>query len=262
MYYVGCHWGHEYDGYICSSNRMREAYRRRPNDFKRRLIQRNIPRDILLAEEYKWLCLIPDSELGRKYYNHQKKHFGHWANNPKTLISVGQRMSEINKGRKHNLSEEERRERGKLISESKARKKAQKEAMGLPIYNKTENWKPANLGKTQSSESNEKRASGMKEAWARGKNKGTTGKTLRKRTEDERRHMSEVLAGKTRTDEQKQNTSEANKRAWREGKYANRKSNNMKDYVWVHSKDTGNNTRILKDRFDPEIYILGRRLNT
>ena len=260
MYYLGCHWGTEYDGYICSSNRMRNARKNRPQDFRRRIIQRNITdRKQLLSEEHKWLSLIEDDELGRKYYNHSKKHFGHWANNPKTLVSVGQRMSQVNKGRKHNLTEEERRERGRLISESKKRFREQKESVGLSIYNKTENWRPANLGKIQSSESNEKRANAMKDAWYTGKNKGTTGKTLRKRTEEEIRHMSKTLSGKVRTDEQKQNMSEANKKAWSEGKWSNRKSNNMKDYIWVHSKETGKNTRILKDRFDPGIYILGRR---
>ena len=28
MYYIGSHWGTDDDGYICSSNRMRDAYRR------------------------------------------------------------------------------------------------------------------------------------------------------------------------------------------------------------------------------------------
>ena len=39
-YYVGSHWGHEDDGYICSSSWMRKAYRRRPSDFRRRIIAR------------------------------------------------------------------------------------------------------------------------------------------------------------------------------------------------------------------------------
>lgn len=69
MYYLGCHWGKIDDGYICSSNRMRDAYRRRPQDFKRRVIQKNIPKENLLSIEHKWLSLITESELGTKYYN-------------------------------------------------------------------------------------------------------------------------------------------------------------------------------------------------
>lgn len=78
MYYIGCHLGLENDGYICSSNRMRDAFRRRPQDFKRRILKRNISRKDLLAEEYKWLQLIPDEELGKTYYNTSNRHFGHW----------------------------------------------------------------------------------------------------------------------------------------------------------------------------------------
>jgi hypothetical protein len=69
MYYLGCHWGTENDGYICSSNRMRDAYRRRPQDFKRRIIQKNILKENLLSIEHKWLSLIDESELQTKYYN-------------------------------------------------------------------------------------------------------------------------------------------------------------------------------------------------
>ena len=50
-YYVGCHWGNENDGYICSSNWMREAYRDRPEDFKRRILTKNIESRPALYEE-------------------------------------------------------------------------------------------------------------------------------------------------------------------------------------------------------------------
>jgi hypothetical protein len=80
MFYIGCHWGHVDDGYICSSNRMRDAYKRRKTDFKRRILKTNILSRIeLLDEEYKWLSLIDDSELSKKYYNAINKRFGHWS---------------------------------------------------------------------------------------------------------------------------------------------------------------------------------------
>lgn len=87
-FYLGCHWGTEDDGYICSSNIMRNAYKRRPHDFKRRIIQRNISKENLLEEEFKWLSLIQDHELGKRYYNLSKKHFGHWFthNDPRPII--------------------------------------------------------------------------------------------------------------------------------------------------------------------------------
>lgn len=80
MYYIGCHFGSETDGYVCSSTRMRNAYRRRPEDFKRRVIQRHHgTRQELLEIEHRWLQLISDDQLGKKYYNLSKKHFGHWS---------------------------------------------------------------------------------------------------------------------------------------------------------------------------------------
>lgn len=51
MYYIGSHWGTVDDGYICSSNRMRDAYKRRPQDFKRRVIKSNIKTKKELHEE-------------------------------------------------------------------------------------------------------------------------------------------------------------------------------------------------------------------
>lgn len=73
MYYIGCHWGTTDDGYICSSNRMRDAYRRRPQDFKRRIIKKIYTnRQDLLDEEHKWLQMIPNNELGKSYYNLRK----------------------------------------------------------------------------------------------------------------------------------------------------------------------------------------------
>ena len=57
MYYIGSHWGTEDDGYICSSDRMRKAYRRRPDDFKRRVISRiDTNREELLDEEHRLLA--------------------------------------------------------------------------------------------------------------------------------------------------------------------------------------------------------------
>lgn len=97
MYYIGCHWGTEDDGYICSSNRMRDAHYRRPQDFKRRIIKRNIERYNLLSEEYKWLQYIKDDELGKKYYNLSRRHFGHWSNIETKNKTVRDKLSEATK---------------------------------------------------------------------------------------------------------------------------------------------------------------------
>ena len=90
MYYIGSHWGTEDDGYICSSNRMRNVYRRRPEDFKRRILKKiTTNRKALLEVEEKWLQMVKDK---KRYYNlHFTTH--HWisADNSKT---IRQKMSD------------------------------------------------------------------------------------------------------------------------------------------------------------------------
>jgi hypothetical protein len=97
-YYVGCHWGNENDGYICSSSWMKKAYKYRPQDFKRRILTTNIlERYELLEEEYKWLQLIKDDELGKRYYNLSKKHFGHWTVDKENYKTTQQKIIESRK---------------------------------------------------------------------------------------------------------------------------------------------------------------------
>lgn len=77
-FYVGSHWGTIDDGYVCSSQWMKRSYARRPNDFRRRIVASiTTTRQDLLNEEYRWLQMIPDEELGGRYYN-LVKHVGHW----------------------------------------------------------------------------------------------------------------------------------------------------------------------------------------
>ena len=93
-YYVGSHWGHEDDGYICSSSWMRKAYQRRPSDFRRRIIARiTSSRQDLLLEENRWLKMIQDDELGSRFYNLTKHLNGHWSTDEKKRMSVGEKIS-------------------------------------------------------------------------------------------------------------------------------------------------------------------------
>jgi len=95
MYYIGSHWGFEDDGYICSSNRMRDAYRRRPQDFKRRILSRlTSTRAELLEEEFRWLSMIPTEELGKKYYNLRTHHPSHWSTDPDASKTIKEKLSE------------------------------------------------------------------------------------------------------------------------------------------------------------------------
>lgn len=112
MYYVGCHWGKETDGYICSSNIMRDAYRRRPEDFKRRIIKTNIEtKQKLFEEELRYLKMIKDCEIRPnckkpRYYNLNNKNNTMWHTFDEKVKTIGQKISKANKGRHHSPATE------------------------------------------------------------------------------------------------------------------------------------------------------------
>lgn len=98
MYYIGSHWGNEVDGYICSSNRMRDAHRRRPDDFKRKIIARVYnSKSALLQKEYEYLSLIESDELGKKYYNLTNHLNGHWMTDEEYSKTLSERISQKTK---------------------------------------------------------------------------------------------------------------------------------------------------------------------
>lgn len=96
-YYIGSHWGTEVDGYVCSSNLMRNAYRRRPQDFKRRILSRVYSDRIeLLNVEQKWLDIVKKKEI---YYNlHYNLSFPWWAY-PDQKLKVGEKLAKANSQR-------------------------------------------------------------------------------------------------------------------------------------------------------------------
>ena len=95
-YYVGSHWGTEDDGYICSSAWMIRTYKRRPEDFKRRILSIVENRKELNVVEHKWLQMIEENELGKKYYNLKNTRFGHWSQTDKYL-NVREKISKRTK---------------------------------------------------------------------------------------------------------------------------------------------------------------------
>ena len=136
-YYIGCRWGDINDGYICSSNWMLKTYKRRPNEFKRRILKTNILcRKQLLLEEYCWLSMIKEEELGKKYYNLHNHHFKHWSINEQSRLTIGEKIS-ASPNRSKNIS---------------------KALTGLKRSEETKKKISESLtGGTQSDESNEKR---------------------------------------------------------------------------------------------------------
>lgn len=82
-YYIGSHWGKEDDNYICSSSWMKKSYKKRPQDFKRRILISGINNRLeLYEEEQKWFNFIKQEEIGKKYYNLTKIVKLHWTTDP------------------------------------------------------------------------------------------------------------------------------------------------------------------------------------
>src|ERR1700692_1691810 len=68
-YYIGSHCGNIDDGYVCSSEWMKNAYKNRSEDFKRRILEYVYDKELILIKENYWLSLIKPEELGKRYYN-------------------------------------------------------------------------------------------------------------------------------------------------------------------------------------------------
>lgn len=121
-YYLGSHWGTETDGYICSSTWMRNAYNRRPQDFKRKIIEILYERKNIRDIEEKWLSLIKEEELGKKYYNLCKYKLPHWSDETVKRLTIAEKISKHHKEDpnfgKWNIGRSPTEEVKKKISES------------------------------------------------------------------------------------------------------------------------------------------------
>lgn len=146
-FYLGCHWGTENDGYICSSTWMMQAYRIRPNDFKRKIIKTNITtREETYIEEQRYLDMIKPEELRVRYYNLIIKNNEVWHKYPEHIKKVGAKISYVKKGKKLGPCSPEK---ARAISEAKKKKFA--ERGGFTEEHK-EKLRQAKLGKKLSPE--------------------------------------------------------------------------------------------------------------
>lgn len=98
-YYVGCHWGTVDDGYICSSNWMRDAYKRRPEDFKRKILKTNLDRNRMYIEEQRYFDMIKPEEIKTRYYNLHLSSKKPWHQYPEHVKTIGQKISHSKKGK-------------------------------------------------------------------------------------------------------------------------------------------------------------------
>lgn len=111
-YCIGSHFGPLDDGYITSTGHMKNAYKKRPEDFTRRILYLHPHRDntTLKAMEQRWLDLIKDDQLGLKYYNIKKTATGWQKGMPRSFATKSKISSTLrgrpkpegfNIGRKH-----------------------------------------------------------------------------------------------------------------------------------------------------------------
>lgn len=228
-YYIGSHWGTETDGYKCSSNWMRDAYKRRPHDFKRRIIKKVFDRKQLLIEEYKYLSFIKDEELGKKYYNLINHLNGHWTTDGEKILTVGEKISlshkkhenwghwSIGKTRSEETKQKLREANKKQFEDNDQIEMRRQKSLELwtdPTYRQTQiNIK---VGKKQSEEQIEKRINSLKQRW-----KKTPKKGVNKTEEDKQRIRSAVS-----------------------------------NLIWINNGRA--NTRINKQEAIPEGYVRGR----
>jgi hypothetical protein len=170
-FYIGSHWGTETDGYICSSRWMRKAYKRRPQDFKRRIVCLCSTKQLLLKKEQRWLNMIEIEQYGKKYYNIDKIVKNPWWQHNDKVKTIGQKISESHK-KNPNWGQWSK---GKSVSEQTKEKLRQ-----------------ANLGKKHSEETKEKC------------------KSLR-HSEETKKKISEAGKGRTHTEETKKALSDFHK---------------------------------------------------
>lgn len=180
-YYIGSHWGTIDDGYICSSDWMYKSHKRRPEDFKRRIISYVYTnRKDLLLEEEKWLSMIKDEELATKnstvekrklvrYYNFTKVNKNPWHSTEQGIKIIGEKISKAKTGKSVPCSPE----KAKAISEAKKKKFAEKqELLGYKFSQEhIEKIASQKRGKTHTEEWKKQNGQRMKQQWSDGTRK-------------------------------------------------------------------------------------------
>ena len=134
-FYVGCHWGTEDDGYICSSRWMKQSYKRRPQDCKRRILKTGLERQDMYVEEQKYLDMINKDEIkpineSPKYYNlclSSKKPWHQYEDRAKT---IGEKISLAKRGKSNGPLSEETKQKISEANRGKVRTEEQRKRNG------------------------------------------------------------------------------------------------------------------------------------
>ena len=132
-FYIGSHWGSSNDGYICSSSWMKQAYKHRPHDFKRRIVAVvETDRASLLKEEQRWLEMMQPHEMKIRYYNLQTTSGYRWHTEEEDRKTIGQKISAAKMGKSPKWVDPV--ERGRRISEGKKAAFEKIRQAGEPVF--------------------------------------------------------------------------------------------------------------------------------
>lgn len=184
-YYIGSHWGTEDDGYICSSSWMLKGYRRRPQDFRRRILSIvNTNRYDLFEKEQDWLNLINESEIKSRYYNLRLTTKNHWLADEERTLSVKEKIKKNHWSRDSVKSAKVRK---KLSESAQGREPPNK---GIPMSEKQKKLLSDRTKGRPSYERTEKTRKKISENSKRLQKEGKIGMCGKKHTEETKRKMS------------------------------------------------------------------------
>jgi hypothetical protein len=165
-YYIGCHWGVVDDGYVCSSTWMMQAYKHRPQDFRRKILKTRLTREEMYVHEQYFFDKIKPEEIKVRYYNLNLKSIKPWHLDPDKNLSIGEKISKAKKGKKVGPCTEERArkiseaKKGKAPNISEEGMRRKKEAMSKPISE--EHKRSISEGLAKYYEENESRTKGKR----------------------------------------------------------------------------------------------------
>lgn len=167
-FYIGSHWGTADDGYVCSSNWMKQAFRRRPEDFKRRILKHiSSSRKDLFIEEQRWLDFVKDDEIKERYYNLSKNVINHWSmfDPEKTKKTLSEKAKDLHNDpiyrEKYLLGLKDRK-----VQDPKSKSEKQRQSMVKTMEKKYPKENRIKRSSWQSEEHRKKNSDGGKNHWA------------------------------------------------------------------------------------------------
>jgi hypothetical protein len=220
LFYIGSHKGHTKDGYVGSNSRLMRAYTKRPETFKRKIIEYYYGKDQreLLLKEQKYLDMIKYEELHLKE-NLKNKTTRYYNIKPTASGLNGRLASELkkqwwdsdkSKTWRQKLSEQMKNNNpSKIASENGTYWKSWHKGKKAPQISSAKKGKPSSMSKEQHSEI-------CKRNWANGvydnrpplseeaRNKISLAVTGTKRTETTKRKISDSLKGIPKSEDHKE----------------------------------------------------------